>query len=64
MRHLCGYINMNMEPYVYWTVNHCEIVLEVSAGKTKYMVISRDRNAGRIQSVRFDNNTFERVEEF
>jgi len=41
-----------------------EIVLEVSAGKTKYMVISRDRNAGRIQSVRFDNNTFERVEEF
>ena len=28
------------------------------------MVMSRDQNAGRIQSVRIDNNTFERVEEF
>ena len=26
--------------------------------------MSRDRNAGRIQSVRIDNSTFERVEEF
>jgi len=41
-----------------------EIGLEVSAGKTKYMVMSRDQNAGRIQSVRIDNNTFEREEEF
>ena len=41
-----------------------EIGLEVSAYKTKYMVMSRDQNAGRIQSVRIDNNTFERVEEF
>ena len=32
--------------------------------KTKYMVLSRDQNAGRIQSVRIDNSTFERVEEF
>ena len=28
------------------------------------MVMSRDQNAGRIQSVRTDNSTFERVEEF
>jgi len=28
------------------------------------MVMSRDQNAGRIQSVRIDNCTFERVEEF
>jgi len=28
------------------------------------MVMSRDQNAGRIQSVRIDNNTFERVENF
>ena len=28
------------------------------------MVMSRDQNAGRIHSVRIDNNTFERVEEF
>jgi hypothetical protein len=37
---------------------------EVSADKTKYMVMSRDQNAGRIQSVRMDNSTFGRVEEF
>jgi len=41
-----------------------EIGLEVSANKTKYMVMSRDQNAGRIYSVRIDNSTFERVEEF
>jgi len=41
-----------------------EIGLEVSADKTKYMVMSREQNAGRIQSVRIDNITFERVEEF
>jgi len=28
------------------------------------MVMSRDQNAGRIYSVRIDNSTFERVEEF
>jgi len=28
------------------------------------MVMSRDQNAGRIHSVRIDNRTFERVEEF
>jgi len=41
-----------------------EIGLEVSADKSKYMVVSRDQNAGRIHSVRFDNSTFERVEVF
>ena len=41
-----------------------EIGLEVSAYKTKYMVMSRDQNAGRNHSVRIDNSTFERVEEF
>ena len=35
-----------------------EIRLEVSADKTKYMNMSRDQNAGRIQSVRMDNSTF------
>jgi hypothetical protein len=28
------------------------------------MVMTRDQNAGRIHSVRIDNSTFERVEEF
>ena len=41
-----------------------EIGLEVSADKTKYMVMSRGQNAGRIHSVRIDNRTFESVEEF
>ena len=41
-----------------------EIGLEISADKTKYMVMSRDQNAGRNHSVRIDNSTFERVEGF
>ena len=41
-----------------------EIGLEVSADKTKYMVMSRDQITGRNQSVRIDISTFERVEEF
>ena len=41
-----------------------EIGLEVSADRTKYMVMSRDQNAGRIHSVRIDNSTFNSVEEF
>jgi len=41
-----------------------ETGLEVSADKDKYMVMSRDQNAGRIHSVRMDDSTFERVEEF
>ena len=41
-----------------------EIGLEVSADKTKYMVMFRDQNAGRIHSVRIGNSTFEKVEEF
>jgi len=41
-----------------------EIGLDVSANVTKYMVMSRDQNAGRIYSVRIDNSTFDRVEEF
>jgi len=40
-----------------------QIRLEVSADKTKYMVMTRDQNAGQNHSVRIDNSTFERVEE-
>ena len=36
-----------------------ETGLEVSADKTKYMVMSRDQNAGRIHSVRMDNSTLQ-----
>ena len=41
-----------------------EIEMEVGVDKTKYMVMSRDQNAGRIQSLRNENSTFERVDEF
>jgi hypothetical protein len=41
-----------------------EIGLEVNEDKTKYVVMSRDRNAGRGHSVKIDNRSIERVEEF
>ena len=41
-----------------------EIGLEVNADKTKYMVMSRDRNTGRGHSVKIYNSSIERVEEF
>ena len=41
-----------------------EIGLEVNADKTKYMIMYRDQNAGRIYSMKIYNNTIERVEEF
>ena len=40
------------------------IVLEVNADKTKYMVMSRDQNAGRSHNIKINNCYFERVEEF
>ena len=39
-------------------------LLEVNADKIKYMVMSRYRNAGRGHSVKIDNSSVERVEEF
>jgi hypothetical protein len=36
------------------------IGLEVNADKTKYMVISRDKNAGQNYSLKTDNSSFER----
>ena len=41
-----------------------ETGLEVSADKTKYMVMCRDQNAGRSHSIKIDISFFERVEEF
>ena len=41
-----------------------EIRLEVSADKTKYMVMSRDQTAVRSHNIKIDNNSFQRVEEF
>jgi nucleoside diphosphate kinase len=51
----------NKEPLV---VCSKETGLEVNADKTKYMVMSRDQNAGRNYSIRKDNYFFETLKHF
>jgi hypothetical protein len=41
-----------------------EIGLEVNTEKNKYMVMSRDQNAGHNHNIKIDNKTFERVKQF
>ena len=41
-----------------------EIGLEINVDKTKYVVMSRDQNAGRSHSIKTDNSSLSRVEEF
>jgi hypothetical protein len=41
-----------------------ETGLEVNADKPKYMVMSQDQNAGRRHSIKIDNSSFRRVEQF
>jgi hypothetical protein len=41
-----------------------EIGLEVNAEKTKYMVMSRDQNAGQNGYIQIGNESFETVEQF
>ena len=41
-----------------------EIGLEVHADKTKYMVMSGERTAGLSHTMKADNSSIERVEEF
>jgi len=41
-----------------------ETGLEVNDDKTKYMVMSRDQNAGRSHAIKTGNSCFERVEQF
>jgi hypothetical protein len=50
----------------YKKINVCikETGLEVNAEKTKYMVMSRNQNAGHNHDIKVDNKSFERVEEF
>ena len=45
-------------------VDSKETGLEVNADKTKYVVMSRDQNAGQSYSMKTDNSSFGRVEEF
>jgi len=48
----------------YLVVVGMEIGLEVNADKTKYMVKSRDQNAGRSHSKKCENISFERWDYF
>ena len=41
-----------------------ETGLEVNSDNSKYMVISRDQNAGRSHNIKNDNSSFEKVDEF
>jgi len=41
-----------------------ETGLEVNADKSKYMVMSRDQNAGRNHCIEIGNSSLERVEDF
>ena len=41
-----------------------DIGLGVNADKTKYMVMSRNQNAGQSHGMKPDNSSFERVNEF
>jgi hypothetical protein len=41
-----------------------EIGLEVNAEKSKYMVMSRDQNAGQNHNIKADKKSFEWVEQF
>jgi len=41
-----------------------DIRLEVNGDNTKYIVMSRDQNAGRSHNINIDNSSFERVEQF
>jgi len=54
-------MNKNVEALL---VASKETGLEVIADKTKYMFMSRDKNAERSHSTKIDNISFERVEDF
>ena len=60
---LGGRVHTVKENIVFVLANK-EIGIEVNADKTKYMVMSRDQNAGRSYSMTIDNSSIERVEEF
>jgi hypothetical protein len=54
-------IKKNIEALV---VTSKKIGLEVDSEKTKYMVMSRNQNAGKNHNIKLDNKFFERVEHF
>ena len=61
---LGGSIHMVEENAEALVVATKEIGLEVNADKIKYMIMSQDQNTGRSHSMKNDNSSIERVEEF
>jgi hypothetical protein len=62
--HQVGYLQRLYQVAEALVVATKEIGLEVNADKTKYMVMSWDRNAERGHSVKTDNSSIQRVEDF
>jgi hypothetical protein len=58
---LCYSTSINTETLIFASK---EIGLEVKAEKTKYMVMSRDQNAGKNRKIQIGNKSFETVEQF
>ena len=59
---ICGLWNGETLPTL--VVASKETGLEVNAHKTKYLVMSQDQNAEGSHSIKTNNSSFERVEEF
>jgi len=55
---LCGSVHTIKKITEALVVASKEIGLEWNADKTKYMVMSRDQDAGRSQSIKIDNRSF------
>ena len=60
---LGGSVHTTKENTEALTVACKEIGLEVNDNKTKYVVMSRDKNVRRIQNIQIDNKSLERVEQ-
>jgi hypothetical protein len=61
---LVGSVHTLKENAEVMVVASTEIGLEVNADKTYYIVMSRDQNAGRSNSTKSYNSSFERAKEF
>jgi hypothetical protein len=61
---LCGSIHTIRKNTEALLIASMEIGLEVNAEKTKYMVMSRDKNAGQNGNIQIGNKSFETVEQF
>ena len=66
---LCFHIMYGTQLLVYFISSHLMVTtketgLEVNVDKTKYMVMSREQTAGLSHTVKVNNSSIERVEEF